>query len=123
LFSGYIYLLCAAVVPRDTASEWSGVTTPSTELDILGATVSLAGGPYLSLAALLGLAATATFLSFALVEARFAQALTDALLRDPADRFLVLALPYVKLWEEAIEAGRSLQGGTDPESPRPEEAS
>ena len=29
LFSAYIYLLCIAVVGPETASEWSGVATPS----------------------------------------------------------------------------------------------
>ena len=114
LFSGYIYVLCAAVVPVEVASEWTAVATPTTTVEVLGASGTLSGGPYLNLAALLGLAATATFLSFALVEARFAQALTDALLRDPTDRFLGLALPYVKLWEDAIEAGRRRQLGKDP---------
>jgi hypothetical protein len=65
------------------------------------------GGPFLSLAALMGLAATATFLSFALIEDRFAKALAGALLQDPTDRFLVLALPYVSLWEKLIVEGRA----------------
>ena len=40
LFSGYIYLLCSAVVPIEMAAEWSEVATPSTEADIFGATGS-----------------------------------------------------------------------------------
>lgn len=107
LFSAYVYLLCAAVIPVQIAEEWSKVAVPSTEIALLGISIPILGGPYLSLAALLGLAATATFLSFALVEERFAEALTDALLRDPTDRFLVVALPYVSLWEAAIEQGRA----------------
>ena len=114
LLSAYIYLLCSAVIRIDRAEAWSGVDTPAATVDILGLSCSFPGGPYLYLAALLGLAATATFLSFALVEERFAQALTDALLRDPTDRFLALALPYVKLSEDAIEAGRRRQLATDP---------
>lgn len=107
LFSVYVYLLCSAVVPAGIAREWSTVDVPSTSVALLGISIHFHGGPYLSLAALLGLAATATFLSFALVEERFAKALTDALLRDPTDRFLVLALPYMSLWEGAIEQGRA----------------
>lgn len=107
LFSSYIYMLCLAVVPVGIARNWSHAAVPSSSVDLLGISITFHGGPYLSLAALLGLAATATFLSFALVEERFAKALTDALLRDPTDRFLVVALPYVNLWEAAIEAGRA----------------
>jgi hypothetical protein len=105
LLTAYVYLLCSAVVPAGLAADWTGMAAPGTELHLLGATVTLHGGAFLNLAALLGLAATATFLSFALVEERFAKALTDALLREPTDRFLVLALPYVRSWEDAIEQG------------------
>jgi hypothetical protein len=119
LFTGYIYLLCSAVVPLRIAIAWSQASTPSTHLSILGVSWTLGGGPYVHLAVLLGLAATATFLSFALVEERFARELTDALLRDPTDRFLALALPYISLSEKAIEAGRRRQVSTDPGSPPP----
>jgi hypothetical protein len=105
LLTAYVYLLCSAVVPAGLASDWTGAVAPAVELHLLGGTVTLHGGAFLNLAALLGLAATATFLSFALVEERFAKALTDALLREPTDRFLALALPYVRLWEDAIEQG------------------
>lgn len=114
LFSAYVYLLCSAVVPAGIAGEWSAVAVPSTNVDAFGASIHFHGGPYLSLAALLGLAATATFLSFALVEERFAKALTDALLRDPTDRFLILALPYMSLWEAAIEKGRAARQPAEP---------
>lgn len=107
LFSAYIYMLCLAVVPAGIAHNWSRVTVPAYGVDLLGISITFHGGPYLSLAALLGLAATATFLSFALVEERFANALTDALLRDPTDRFLTVALPYVSLWESTISVGRA----------------
>jgi MFS family permease len=107
LFSAYIYVLCSAVVPSGLAAEWTGASAPAAQIELLGLTVTLYGGAFLNLAALLGLAATATFLSFALIEERFAKALAGALLQDPTDRFLVLALPYVTLWEEAIEQGRA----------------
>jgi hypothetical protein len=106
-FSAYIYVLCSAVVPGSLATEWTGTAAPATEVQLLGATVTLHGGAFLNLAALMGLAATATFLSFALIEERFAKALAGALLQVPTDRFLVLALPYVSLWEKAIEQGRA----------------
>ena len=114
LLSAYVYLLCSAVVPAGLAREWTGAIAPAVELHLLGVTVTLHGGAFLNLAALLGLAATATFLSFALVEERFAKAMTDALLREPTDRFLALALPYVNLWEGAIEQGLAARQPAEP---------
>jgi hypothetical protein len=111
LLSLYIYLLCSTVVSADVASQWTGGTIPSTEVSVAGLSVIFHGGPFLQLSAMLGIAATATFLSFALVEDRFATALTDALLRDPADRFLTLALPYVQLRETSV--GEAVSGGFD----------
>jgi hypothetical protein len=104
LLAGYIYILISAGIPGSLASSWSHSDVASTEVSFLGATVTLHGGPYLRLAGLLGLAATATFLSFALVEERFASALTEALLRKPTDQFLLLALPYLSLREQLIDA-------------------
>lgn len=98
----YLYLLCSAVVPSEIAERWVSSPVETADLSLLGLTVTLKLGAYLKLAGLLGLAATASFLSFAVVEERFASALTDALLRDPADRFLVLALPYLRAHEERL---------------------
>ncbi|HKI86230.1 MAG TPA: hypothetical protein VKA53_05760 [Thermoanaerobaculia bacterium] len=109
LLSLYIYLLCSAVVMADTAKDWTGATAPAIEI----AGITFHGGVYLRLSGLLGIAATATFLSFALIEDRFANALTNALLRDPADRFLALALPYVHL--RAILLGDGIST-TEPDS-------
>ena len=114
LFTGYIYILCAAVVPADLATEWTGTVAPSTHIQAFGASITLYGGAFLNLAALMGLAATATFLSFALIEERFSKALAGALLQDPIDRLLVLALPYVSLWEQAVELGRAERQASPP---------
>lgn len=99
LLTTYIYALCSMVVPADTVRAWtSEAGIPVT--NVLG--VNIHGGPYLQVASLLGIAATATFLSFALIEDRFAAALTNALLRDPVDQLLLLALPYLALQDQAI---------------------
>jgi hypothetical protein len=105
LFTGYIYILCTAVVPADLAAEWTGTVAPSRHIQVLGASITLHSGAFLNLAALMGLAATATFLSFALIEERFAKALAGALLQDPIDRFLLLALPYMALREQSDQGG------------------
>lgn len=114
LFTGYIYILCTAVVPADLAAEWTGTVAPSRHIQVIGASITLHSGAFLNLAALMGLAATATFLSFALIEERFAKALAGALLQDPIDRFLLLALPYMALWEQAIEEGREARQASSP---------
>jgi hypothetical protein len=111
LLTAYIFALCSFVVPVSVASEWSQTTVPSTDVHAFGLDIVLHGGPYLKLAALFGLVATATFLAFAVVEERFATALTDALLREPIDRFLVLALPYLNLREQVLGAVSSLNPG------------
>jgi hypothetical protein len=111
LLCAYVFLLCSAVVPAEIATQWTSHHIPSTSIDVFGLSVHLHGGPYLKVAALLGMAATATFLSFAVVEERFAAALTDALLRDPADRFLVVALPYLFLRDAELAAADSNELG------------
>ena len=60
------------------------------------------------MAILLGIFATAIFFAFTLTEERIAAAITEALLREPIDRFLVLALPFISLLEwglDHMEAG------------------
>jgi hypothetical protein len=61
------------------------------------------------MAVLLGVFATAIFLAFALTEERIAAALTEALLREPVDHFLLLALPFVTLLEWGLENQERLQ--------------
>jgi hypothetical protein len=112
LLTAYIYALCSVVVPADTVHSWTRAVIPATE--VFG--VTLHGGPYLQVASLLGIAATATFLSFALIEDRFAAALTNALLQDPADQFLVLALPYLALRESRISMAIEARTTTYPSS-------
>ena len=96
ILSAYFYLLATLALERSQVTSWSGVrSVPSTT--ILG--MPLPGGPYLQVAALLGMAATAIFLAFALTEERFSEQLADALLHRPVDRCLVVAVPYVWLDE------------------------
>lgn len=96
----YIYVLLAVTVPASTAAAWSRSSIDSWPVGSLG--VELSGGPYITIAVVLGVFATAIFLAFALTEERFSSALTSALLREPIDRFLVLAVPFVGLVEWAV---------------------
>lgn len=99
----YVYLLAAVTVSPHVATDWLGHPIPLHHVRLL-LSITLPAGPYLRVSALLGIVATATFLGFAMIEERFASALTDALLGGPVDRLLVLALPYLALDEKQIEA-------------------
>lgn len=103
LFAGYIYALLAVTVPWSVAADWSESTVSARHVALLGVEAAIPGDPYFPMALLLGIVATAIFLAFALTEEHVAAALTETLLREPIDRFLVLALPFVALLEWAID--------------------
>lgn len=103
MLSLYIYALLAATVPSDLAAEWSQTSVPVHEVALLGLSVDLPGGPYVAIAVLLGIFATAIFLAFAVTEEAVATALTGTLLREPLDRFLLLAIPFARCTEWWIE--------------------
>jgi len=103
---GLIYVLAWAAVPASLAAEWSGRGVPRAHVALLGLEVALPLGPYLTLAALLAIVATVGFLAFALTEDRHSAALSEALVSRPAERVLLLALPYVDLNEPRKRRGR-----------------
>lgn len=119
---GLIYVLAWGAVPASLAAEWSGRAVPRAELALLGVDVSLPLGPYLTVAALLAIVATAGFLAFALTEDRHSAALSEALLSRPAERVLLLALPYIALNEPKKRARRPSRRRTQ-EAGRTTEAS
>lgn len=108
LLTGYVYALLAATVPPDLAAGWTAAAVPQHKVSLSGLSLTLPGGAYIALAALLGVFATAIFLAFVVTEDRVAVALAEALLREPIDRFLVLALPFTSLVEWALENGYEL---------------
>lgn len=103
LLTGYIYVLLAVIVPRPVATTWANAEIGVRE--ILGTGILAPGDAYIAMAVLLGIFATAIFLAFTVTEERVATALTEALLREPIDRFLLLALPFVSLVEWALQQG------------------
>ncbi len=109
LLMGYVYALLAATVPPDLAAGWTAAPVPDHKVSLLGLGVRLPGGTYVALAALLGIFATAIFLAFVVTEDRVAAAVTQSLLREPIDRFLVLALPFASLVEWALENGYDIE--------------
>lgn len=103
MLATYIYALLAVTVPTDVAASWSDSTIPTHDLELLGITATIPGGSYVAIAVLLGIFATAIFLAFAVTEERVATAFTEALLREPIDHFLLLAVPFTTLIEWWLE--------------------
>ena len=92
-------VLAWAAVPVSLAAKWAGRAVPTTQVVLPWLEITLPLGPYLTLAALLAIVGTVGFLAFAVTEDRYSTALSDALLSRPAERCLLLALPYVALNE------------------------
>lgn len=92
--SAYLYVIAAAAIPRGVAADWSQEGVPVERIE-LGLDVTLPGGPYIAVALMLGIAATAIFLALVLTDDRYADALSDALLHEPAHESLMLGLPYL----------------------------
>lgn len=113
LLTAYIYALLAVTVPRDVAADWSQSRVESHEFNLMAFDLTVPGNVYVAMAILLGIFATAIFLAFTLTEERIAAAITEALLREPIDRFLVLALPFISLLEWGLENQERLQAAGD----------
>lgn len=109
LLAGYIYALLGVTVPGSVAAAWTGSAIEPFKVSLVGITVGLPGGTYVAVAFLLGIFATAIFLAFALTEERISAAVTEALLREPIDRFLLLAVPFISSTEWAFENQETLQ--------------
>lgn len=123
LLAAYIYALLAVTVPTGVAADWARSPIQSHEVSLAGIDLGLPGDVYVAMAVLLGVFATAIFLAFALTEERIAAALTEALLREPIDHFLLLALPFVSLLEWGLENQERLQSADDEDSEVSEEPS
>jgi hypothetical protein len=98
--SAYFYALAWAVVTVGTAARWTGEAIPSQEVSVLGLGAHLPGGPYLKVALLLGIVATAIFLAFVLTEDRYSTALAEALVEEPVEHCLALAVPFAYTGEQ-----------------------
>jgi hypothetical protein len=98
----YMYALACVTVSTNLADSWIKPVGTVHELHIWF--VALPGDVYVRVAVLLGLVATAAFLSFAIIDDRLSTALREAWLEGPVDRFLVLAIPYVALDEKRLES-------------------
>ena len=91
LVAGYTYLLAWAAVTARTAAAYVGHRVRMYPLDLIG---ELPAGPFIHVAALFGLVATAVYLAFALTEDDYADALTESLVARPFEEILLLVVPY-----------------------------
>lgn len=98
----YVYGLGATVIDSTIAREWTGQGIPFLSFSLLGLDISLPGGPYLMVVALLTVIAVGALLAFAATDKSFSQELTGALLHEPIRGCLLLALPYVRLRERVL---------------------
>jgi hypothetical protein len=96
-FASFVYLLAWAAIPIATSAGWVGHPITTETVGLAGVDVVVPIGPYVSVAVLLALVATAAFLAFALTEDRYSTALSDLVLRQPAEACLRLSVPYVAL--------------------------
>jgi hypothetical protein len=91
LVGSYTYLLAWTAVTARTAAVYVGHPVHMHHLDLVG---DIPAAPFVHVAALFGLLATAVFLAFALTEDDYTDALTDSLVARPFEEILLLVIPY-----------------------------
>ena len=94
IVSIYVYVLAWFAVPADVVKAWTHDQSPMVAVNVGLVHLSLPGAPYVLVAALLGLVATAAFLGSATLDDQIASPFNDSIVVAPVTRFLVLALPY-----------------------------
>jgi MFS family permease len=90
----YVYVLAWVAVPADVAKAWIVHGSAVAHVNLLVVHLVLPGGAYFRVSVLLSSIATAAFLGAAAFDDRVERPLTEAILGEPAARFLILALPY-----------------------------
>ncbi len=98
LFGAFVYVLAWAAIPISTSARWIGHDVATSSIDFAGWSFTLPTSQYLAVAVLLSIVAAAAFVAFALTEDRYSNALTDVLVGDPAERCVMLAVPYRSLY-------------------------
>ena len=106
MLSLYIYVLAAVAIDRNLvgSEDWTNRDIETWSVPVLGLDAPL--GPYLLVAAFLGVVATAVFLAFALIEDRMSDAIADTIVHQPVQRCLLLAIPYIHLRTAGEHADR-----------------
>jgi len=98
--SMYLYLLAIVLVSTDVAKRWMGQAPPTERIGLPTGAFELPAGPYLSVALVLGVLATAVLLAFVLTEDRYGEGLARVLLKEPLEAGMPVALLYRALRDE-----------------------
>jgi hypothetical protein len=93
----FVYLLAWAAIPVSTSARWIGHPVDMTEVSFASISFELPIAPYLSVAALLAVVATAALVAFALTEDQYSEALGEVLVSRPAKRCVLLGLAFRSL--------------------------
>ena len=98
--SCYMGALAWALVPVANAQAWTGHDVDDARIELLGITAHVPLGPYVVVASLLGLLATAVMLASVAMSEDYARRLAEALLRQPAETALATVVPYLRMSKE-----------------------
>jgi hypothetical protein len=101
----YLFLLTWALVAVDVAEVWLDRSIPIETVAFPGMAVDVPTGPYVTIAALVGVIATAVLLAYVVTEESYSRELSAALLEDPIEDGLSVALPYQALREREPASG------------------
>ncbi len=94
----YIYILAWVVISGATAARWVSAAVPFYGVPLLGFDVP--AGPYIEVAGLMGILATAIFFAFVITdEEKYVTTLSDLLIHAPLKEAAAFALPYARVRE------------------------
>lgn len=99
-FALFVYTLAWAAIPIATAEGWTHNPVSSAQIDFAGITATLPTFPYITVALLLAVVASAALIAFAITEDRYSTAFNEVLVSRPAQECLALAAPYRDLCGE-----------------------
>jgi hypothetical protein len=97
LFGAFVYLLAWAAIPTSTSARWIGHSVEMTEVELASLAFEIPVAPYVSVAVLLSVVATAALIAFALTEDQYSDALSKVLISQPAERCVLLGLAFRSL--------------------------
>jgi hypothetical protein len=101
------------VLSATTVEGWTRSKVPIHTVAIGEFSVRLLGGPFIWVAVVLGLVATAVFFAFVLTQDEFSRAFTETLLHGRIERCLLFAIPYFYLRmgsNDDFESADTLEG-------------
>jgi hypothetical protein len=104
-FVVFIFSLSWAAIPTETSTRWIGREVSTETVGLPGWDFALPTFPYLSVSLLLAIVATAAVVAFALTEDRYSSAISEVLVRGPADRCVSIGAPYWMLKKRSVGAG------------------